>query len=309
MNEPQESSSKSAPARSDSGAAGPGLKARLRYPDFLCIGAQKAGTTWLHENLRFHPRIWLPPVKELQYFNDIHIPEHRAWTGKHRRLHGSRALQAYLANTPKEQWNYHFIARVAEIINSDLSDEWYGSIFALARPDQVCGEATPEYSILPPAGIQHVVRLAPAAKILLMLRDPIERNWSHIRMNAPPNASIEDLKRIAQYRDVVSRADYPKIIARWSEFIAPERRMIVFMDDITARPRVVMARICAFLGIEYDERFFTRLETRVHVGETLAEPPEIIELLKTQLRPIYDELCTQFPEMGKKWRDRHYRSI
>jgi hypothetical protein len=33
-----------------------------RFPDFLGIGAQKAGTTWLHHNLRSHPDIWPPPV-------------------------------------------------------------------------------------------------------------------------------------------------------------------------------------------------------------------------------------------------------
>jgi len=38
-------------------------------PDFLCIGAQKSGTTWLYHNLGLHPQIWLPIVKELHHFN------------------------------------------------------------------------------------------------------------------------------------------------------------------------------------------------------------------------------------------------
>src|SRR5947207_15861690 len=40
-----------------------------KVPDFLGIGAARAGTTWLHSNLRRHPQIWLPPVKELHYFD------------------------------------------------------------------------------------------------------------------------------------------------------------------------------------------------------------------------------------------------
>ncbi|OGT83573.1 MAG: hypothetical protein A3H91_02535 [Gammaproteobacteria bacterium RIFCSPLOWO2_02_FULL_61_13] len=43
--------------------------AQLTLPDFLCIGAQKAGTTWLYENLRRHPEIFLPHRKELHYFD------------------------------------------------------------------------------------------------------------------------------------------------------------------------------------------------------------------------------------------------
>ena len=43
-----------------------------RLPDFLCIGAQKSGTTWLYHNLKQHPQVWLPPVKELHYFDHPH---------------------------------------------------------------------------------------------------------------------------------------------------------------------------------------------------------------------------------------------
>ncbi len=39
------------------------------YPRFLVIGAQKAGTTWLDRNLRTHPQIWVPPEKEIHYFD------------------------------------------------------------------------------------------------------------------------------------------------------------------------------------------------------------------------------------------------
>ena len=38
------------------------------YPQFLCIGAQRSGTTWLYRNLSKHPAVWMPPHKELHYF-------------------------------------------------------------------------------------------------------------------------------------------------------------------------------------------------------------------------------------------------
>lgn len=37
--------------------------------DFLGIDAQRAGTTWLWKKLRQHPAIWMPPIKELHYFD------------------------------------------------------------------------------------------------------------------------------------------------------------------------------------------------------------------------------------------------
>ena len=38
-------------------------------PTFICIGAQKAGTTWLYENLSRHPDVVMPPMKEIHYFD------------------------------------------------------------------------------------------------------------------------------------------------------------------------------------------------------------------------------------------------
>ena len=40
------------------------------YPDFLVVGAQKAGTTWLYRSLRTHPQVWMPREKELHYFDE-----------------------------------------------------------------------------------------------------------------------------------------------------------------------------------------------------------------------------------------------
>jgi hypothetical protein len=39
------------------------------YPDFLCIGAQKSGTSWLQRNMETHPQVWLPPIKEVHYLD------------------------------------------------------------------------------------------------------------------------------------------------------------------------------------------------------------------------------------------------
>ena len=58
------------------------------FPDFIGIGAQKAGTTWLHHNLQAHPGIWMPKEKELHYFDEKIKQE----GGPLRRLRGDRPL-------------------------------------------------------------------------------------------------------------------------------------------------------------------------------------------------------------------------
>ena len=297
----------SGPAESFPAAPAQYFAPECRFPDFLCIGAQKAGTTWLFENIRAHPSIWLPPVKELQYFNDVHIPGHRAWTQRHRRQHGVRALETALSR-PRDKRDYQRIARIADIVSGNLSDDWYGRIFKLARPNQICGEMTPEYSLLPPAGIAHVVRLMPKVKIIFLMRDPIARTWSHIRMLArvAGTPDTESLIKIANYKDIVDRSDYSAIIHRWSTQISQDRVFVSFMDDIVAEPERVLTELCRFFEIEYQDRYFARRNQAVHVGEALEMPPEIFDILKRRLKPAYISIKQLYPDVGGKWYAAHY---
>jgi hypothetical protein len=283
----------------------PGGHVRRRFPDFLGIGAQKAATTWLFANLRRHPAIWLPPVKELQYFNDLYITGHRRWTAKHRRSHGSRILREYLAHVASETWDYRFIARVADITDGEIGDDWYGSIFTLAAADQVCGEITPGYALLPTDGIEHIVGLAPNVKIVYSLRDPIGRNWSHIRMIARAEGKT-DLSRIATYPDLEGHANYPAVLERWGAVVPTAQVLVIFADDIVERPAYVLETVCEYLGIDFAEKYFPDLHVPVHVGDPSDIPDDIHELLRARLRPVYDRMLQLYPEVGRRWIARHY---
>ena len=67
------------------------LRKVRKGPDFLIIGAQRAGTTWLHRVLRQHPSLWLAPVKELHYFDKPDTPAPASIAKERRRL-GLRRL-------------------------------------------------------------------------------------------------------------------------------------------------------------------------------------------------------------------------
>lgn len=279
-----------------------------RYPDFLCMGAQKAGTTWLDSNLRKLPGIWLPPVKELHYFSEMHITEDREWASDHRRTQAIQVLRDYLKDVDEQSWNYRFIARTADIASGVPSDEWYGNIFSMAAPTQICGEITPAYSVLPRAGIEHVKRLMPRLKIIMFLRDPIERSWSHLRMLVAQRgrSDLASLIRKAASTRIAGRSNYPQILDLWSQHFNEDRFFIAFMDDIVSFPDRVLGNICEFLQIEYEQNRSADLNAAVHVGKEISIPPELYEFLKDQMRPIYIELKARYPEIAGKWAARHY---
>ncbi|HTT99486.1 MAG TPA: sulfotransferase [Rhizomicrobium sp.] len=280
----------------------------FRYPDFICIGAQKAGTSWLDRNLRRHPKLWLPPMKELQFFSHLYIPQARNWTTRQRQEKGSKLLKRYLDKNAQEDWDYRRIARLADIVGGPITDDWYGRMFALAPADSVCGEVTPDYSTLPPEGIEHVLRLSPNVRIIFSLRDPIARSWSHIRMTAQARdiTDVAVLERFASQDNQVHRANYPAIIESWRRHIPEDRFLVVFLDDIQAAPGAVLERLCGFLKVPYEEGFFPNAANPAHVGQEMEMPSSVLEILRDRFRPIYDDIAMLYPEYGAAWRARYY---
>ena len=161
---------------------------------------------------------------------------------------------------------------------------------------------------MPDEGIEHVLRLSPDVRIILSLRDPIERSWSHIRMTAKARglAQAEDFERFARQADQLQRGNYPAIIARWRKFIPEDRFLVVFMDDIVGDPIAVLMRVCAFLGVPYRDKPFAKAANPVHVGEAQEIPPTVLATLKEGLQPVYDAMAELYPEPAAAWRARHF---
>ena len=225
------------------------------YPHFLGIGVPKAGTTWLYENLRQHPQIWLPPVKEIHYFERpkypylldlFHVDSQKRFL-LHRWL--KPALSDSRQHPRRLNWHLRFFLL-------PRSWRWYGSLF---KPDvgQLAGDITPTYCTLPGAAIAHVARFMPEAKLILILRDPVERIWSHAAMyfrrygqNGIENANQAEVEAFLRRLDVRARGDYDGMIGRWRAYYPTEQLFIGQYEDLSADPTQFFHTICNFLNIE-----------------------------------------------------------
>jgi hypothetical protein len=152
------------------------------------------------------------------------------------------------------------------------------------------------------------MQLAPRSRIILSLRDPIERSWSHARMMADRNGknSAEDLMRLALGREASVRSDYPTVIERWLHYVDRDSLLILFMDDIVARPSSVLKRVCEHLGVGFEEKHFPKLGELVHAGKPMSIPETIHAAMRQQQRPIYERIAALFPEVGARWMATHY---
>jgi hypothetical protein len=281
---------------------------KLRYPDFLGIGVQKCGTSWLDNNLRDHQELWLPPIKELHYFDSLHLPASQRDAGAWRRAFVRDSYLWHFENTPTARWDYDRFGQLAHIAGEPVDDAWYGSIFAQAGPWQLCGEITPDYALLSDRAIRHVLDLSPEIRILINLRDPIDRDWSEIRMAALENgrSEPEDLLAISRQPDVLQRTDYVGLVTRWLAHVPGDRIKIIFLDDIEQQPLAVMKDICCFLGISDCGIAVPDLRQTINAGVEQPMPGSLYAELKERHRDRYQELQVLFPDRARVWAARHY---
>src|SRR5262249_4158918 len=99
-------------------------------PDFLCVGAQKAGTSWLYRQLEPHPDFWMPPVKELHYLDNLNR------TKRHRPPRSNDERDACFLESIKDL-----------SMRSHIDLDSYGRLFCHKGP-LLSGDISPAYSAL-----------------------------------------------------------------------------------------------------------------------------------------------------------------
>lgn len=227
-----------------------------RLPDFLCIGAQRAGTTWLYEALSAHPGIYLPPCKELHALDDIAGIDRERWMAY--RLQFLAGAQAAVSNDRSDRtsagWRtLAWAGRFATTRHLDM--DWYRSLFADAGSTQLSGDITPSYAVLPEQAVARAARAMPALKVVFMIRDPIYRALSgalHECTTAIGRRTTPDLETFVQALEddrCISRSSYRTTIERWERYLQPGALHVFFFDDIAANPTELLDRVYSALGL------------------------------------------------------------
>jgi len=211
-------------------------------PDFLCIGAHKAGTTWLYQQLDSHPDFWMPPVKELHYFDQLS----RVRRAAHPRCRDRR--------------DRRFLERLQRLsAEPGINVEKYGGLFE-PKAMLLSGDISPNYSTLSDEVIRQIVECFPNLKVIFLARDPVERFWSHLSMEAHYRqiepfdaADVNEVNRNLARRGMLLRSYPSAVVARWKRYFNPERFRVFFFDDLQNNPAELLRSILRFLGADPDK--------------------------------------------------------
>jgi len=130
--------------------------------------------------------------------------------------------------------------------------DWYSSLFDPARPDQVCGEASPSYTRFPRFAktTQRIAQLLPDVKIVYIMRHPVDRFYSNYVFDRSfgHNDSIRETLRNRSY--VLETSNYMLQIEKYLRHFSREQMLFLLLDDLQQAPQKVLIELFGFLGIE-----------------------------------------------------------
>ena len=215
-------------------------------PMLIVIGAARSGTTALYEHLRQHPQIFLSSSKEANYF---------AFEGEPLDYRGPGAD---FVNNSTPTWDA------------------YLKLFVDAPSDAVIGDISPLYLYAPKAAERIRARI-PDARLVAILRNPIEQAFSHYQyargrmiepldsfdaaLDAEPERLRDHWQPLFQYSDFPR---YAEQIRRYQAQFPPEQLKIFLYEDYRSDPQRVLREIFEFVGV--DVSFVRRLHKEVNPG-------------------------------------------
>jgi len=211
-----------------------------RVPDFFIVGHHKSGTTAMYQMLRPHPQIYMPEMKEPEFFG-------RDLARRQRAPQADRRAPSYAQSRPRSYGEYL-------------------RLFAAARPDQRAGEASPSY-LASPTAAGAIAAVQPAARIIAILREPASFLYSlHLQMLRNHVQSEPDLaKAIAAEGELRERAGedaaagryldrvrYVEQLRRYHEAFSREQVLVLIYDDFRADNEATVRRVLRFLDVDAD---------------------------------------------------------
>lgn len=133
--------------------------------------------------------------------------------------------------------------------------DWYQALFAKAEPGQICGEASTCYSRAPHFGDvpARIARHVPQAKLIYIMRHPVERAYSHYRHSLEYEHRDREMtfeQALQEDASICDASCYMRQIEAYLRFFRRDQMLLLLFDDLVQDPAAVLSEVQQFLGIE-----------------------------------------------------------
>lgn len=277
-------------------------------PDFFCVGMPKSATEWLYDVFFKHRDFCMLPIKELHHFD--------ANKGlKFLRDLNTRLGHPRVDRLPPEKVT-QFKSLLFDYASNGFSDESYLSLFNI-KEEKFSGDVTPAYCSLTEDRVRDIYRLLPRAKVILLIRHPIDRAWSHYNMElrvrarkvrTPVSMSlVEEISSQFTLDDCFAREAFvskcfpSRTWDRWSIF--GENFLTIGFEEVAKDPLGVARRAIMFVaGPESDPpRGWKTPKNKKKGGIRLQMSQEQRAFMEDTFRDEIRDCKIRFPEIAADW--------
>lgn len=276
----------------------------------FCVGATKAGTGWLYEYLRAHPECHFRSIKELHYFNAVENGKLDREITKHemrQAVLSKKVAGAGGANLVDEVVRLRDRTEWLDVLRKGDDRQSYLAYLRGGRlAEKVVGDITPAYALLPQRRLKAMAALATEVRFIYLLRDPVDRLWSHVRMMAARREPSGDLtpERAARIlrrtlrgdeNQIARRSDYRRNVERVRAAVGP-RLKVAFFEELFEGDAT--AEICEHLGIAHRPPPESDV---VHPGQPLKMTAEQRLAARDWLAPQYEFVAKTEGRLPPAW--------
>lgn len=204
---------------------------------FLGLGAEKAGTTWIADKLSQHPEVYMPPKKEIFFFNDL---------------------------------DAHFLSEENPRYKRGI--KWYKKHFQ-DRPEKVVGEFSPVY-LYSLITAKRIKKHFPKTKLIICLRHPVERAFSQYihdkRLGVIENISF--LEALEKYDCYIKKSKYFNNLQNYFKLFPKKDVYVLTLNEIEKKPKKCVKELYTFLDLKNKDYLPKKLHTKMNSARSAKLP-------------------------------------
>lgn len=278
------------------------------------VGAVKAGTSWLYSYLEGHPECAMPPFKELRYF---YVLESGYYDGQIKMTRNlvqelKKSLDDGTAkNVPATRLRLNKTRHWLKVLQLRVEAPEAYAEYMMSEADgaKLTADITPEYSMMPVSRLKQMAGLVAQTRFVYILRDPVDRLWSNIRMNAKRKSDSPELIRghaLVEVDEVLNgkpneafdRSDYAQGLDSLEQAVPADTRKVLFYENLFSDDTI--RDLCSFLGLSNHP---APLKKRVHAGVPIKLDTARRNGLQKLLAPQYHAVEKRFQSLPANWQD------
>lgn len=270
-----------------------------KLPTFLVVGANKGGTTSIYHYLKQHPQVYLSPIKEPHYFSqdiDVNLFSKEFAQNK------LQDIQKYVDGDMQQEYHAAFVR------------DWqqYEKLFKNVTDEKAIGELSTSY-LYSTVAAEEIVKKLGNVQIIICLRNPVERAYSHYRMNiwTGNNNEFEFYKALLEdYHHIpkawgnahlyVELGYYYEQVKRYIDMFGKEHVKIIFTEDLKKNASAVVKEVYEFISVDasfhpdtsqrYNEVYTPRYKNFTYTLNKLGIRPMIKKLAPKSIKAMIIKL-------------------